>query len=85
MDYSTKRISSQLIEEITSALQSVNFGSIEIYVSNSNVTQITTRTIKKTPSSSEKKTKKKNQQPNGHGKTKKYLVSNLVNFNSEQS
>lgn len=48
MDYSTKRISTQLIEEIKNALQSVTFGSVEIYVTDNNVTQITTRTIKKT-------------------------------------
>lgn len=78
MDYSTKRISSQLIEEIKTALQSVNFGSIEIYVSDSNVTQITTRTIKKTSTSVKEKSENKSS-----GKTKKYLVGNLVNFNAK--
>lgn len=78
MDYSTKRISSQLIEEIKTALQSVNFGSIEIYVSDSNVTQITTRTIKKTSTSVKEKSENKSNR-----KTKKYLVGNLVNFNAK--
>lgn len=48
MEYSTKRISVELIEEVKAALQSVSYGSIEIFVNDSNVTQITTRTIKKT-------------------------------------
>ena len=82
MDYSTKRISSQLLEEIKAALQSVSYGSIEIFVTDSNVTQITTRTIKKTSITVAQKAKKKQdtQQPS----SKKYLVSNLVNFSSEQ-
>jgi hypothetical protein len=81
MDYSTKRISSQLIEEITSALQSVNFGSIEIYVSDSTVTQITTRTIKKTSTTLAKSENKKNQKS---GRSKKIILSNLVNYTSER-
>lgn len=48
-DYSTQHISSALINEIVSALQSVNhYGSVEIYVQNSTITQITIRNIKKT-------------------------------------
>ncbi len=48
-DYSTNHISSALIDEIVSALQSVNhYGSVEIYVQNSTITQITIRNIKKT-------------------------------------
>lgn len=81
MDYSTKRISSQLLEEIKAALQSVNFGSIEIYVTDSNVTQITTRTIKKTSTTLGNGTSKKSQ---SNGKTKKYIVGNLVSYNAEQ-
>lgn len=73
MEYSTKRISSQLIEEITNALQSVNYGSIEIYISDSNVTQITTRTIKKTSSNNNKPANKK---PT-NGKSKKYLINDI--------
>ncbi len=70
MDYSTKRISSQLIKEITSALKSVHFGSIEIYISDSNVTQITTRTIKKTTTNMNKNIPK---EKHSNGKTKKYV------------
>ena len=81
MDYSTKRISSQLLEEIKTALQSVNFGSIEIYVSDSNVTQITTRTIKKTTTTVGKKAYKKNE---SNGKSKKFVLSNLVNYTSDR-
>jgi hypothetical protein len=47
--YSTKKISHTLVDEITSALKKVDaYGSVEIYVQNSAVTQITTRSIKKT-------------------------------------
>ena len=84
MDYSTKRISSQLIEEIAAALKSVHFGSIEIYVSDSNVTQITTRTIKKTSTSLGKNDSKK-KSSSENGKTKKYVVGNVMNFNSLES
>ena len=44
-----KTIPTGLVEEIVGALQSVGgFGSIEIYVQNHSVTQITVRNIKKT-------------------------------------
>jgi hypothetical protein len=49
MDYSTKNISPKLIGEIATALKSIDsFGSIEIYVQDCTVTQITVRNIKKT-------------------------------------
>lgn len=49
MDYSTKHISTGLLDEILHAVQSVNqYGSVEIYVQNYTVSQITVRTIKKT-------------------------------------
>jgi len=48
MDYSTNKITNQLIEEIKSALDNLDWGSIEIYVQNSEVVQITRRQIKKT-------------------------------------
>lgn len=48
-NYSTKRVSEKLIKEIISALKSIDaYGSIELYVQDNQVTQITTRTIKKT-------------------------------------
>lgn len=48
-DYSVKKISNVLIREIKDALESVKaYGSVEIYVHNSMVTQITVRNIKKT-------------------------------------
>jgi hypothetical protein len=47
--YSTQNISPKLIDEIQAALKSVSpYGSVEIYVQNSTVTQITMRNIKKT-------------------------------------
>ncbi len=45
MDNKTKR---QLLDEIEQALGSVKFGSVEIYVSDDKVTQITVRKITKT-------------------------------------
>ena len=47
--YSTKNISDTLLNEIKNALQSVSlYGSVEIYVQNGVVTQITVRNIRKT-------------------------------------
>lgn len=43
------KINSQLIDELRQALQELNgWGSLEIYVQNGKVTQITKRAIKKT-------------------------------------
>jgi hypothetical protein len=48
-DYSTKRISKELVTEIKTALKGVkSYGSVEIYVQKGVVTQITVRNIKKT-------------------------------------
>ena len=47
--YSTIKISEELLEEISVALQNIRgWGSVEIYVQNSEVVQITERNIKKT-------------------------------------
>ena len=49
VDFSTKRISKPLLIEVARALKSIDsYGSVEIYVQNSTVTQITVRNIKKT-------------------------------------
>lgn len=48
MAYSSQSIPTNLIDEIKDALQTVSYGSIEIYVQNKTVTQITVRNIKKT-------------------------------------
>jgi len=49
VDYSTKRVGVDLIEEIKQALKDVKGGgSVEIFIQNHKVTQITTRNIKKT-------------------------------------
>ena len=51
-NYSTKKITPQLLDEIKDAIRTVSeFGSIEIYVQGGFVTQITTRKIKKTSGS----------------------------------
>ena len=54
--YSTKSVSSDLLEEIKNALMNIKWGSIEIFVQDSLVVQITERNIKKM-SESEKKGK----------------------------
>lgn len=52
--YSVKRISETLLLDIKKSLKGVkNYGSVEIFVQNGVVTQITVRNIKKTASSRE--------------------------------
>ena len=46
--YSTKKLSNKALEDIKEALEGLDYGSIEIYVTNSTITQITKRVIKKT-------------------------------------
>ncbi len=49
MSYSTKNVSEALVKEITTAIKTVqDYGSVELFVQDGVVTQITTRTIKKT-------------------------------------
>lgn len=48
MSYSTKKITTSLIDELKNALHKVDYGSIEIFVQDNTVTQITIRNIKKT-------------------------------------
>jgi hypothetical protein len=53
--YSTNTISETLLAEIKSALKNVSpYGSVEIYVQDNTVTQITIRNIKKTIANSGK-------------------------------
>lgn len=48
-DYSTKRVSTDLLEEVKQALKDVKgWGSVEIFIQDHKVTQITSRNIKKT-------------------------------------
>jgi hypothetical protein len=49
MDYSTKQVREELLEEIRDALKNIRgWGSVEIYVQDFKVVQITERNIKKT-------------------------------------
>lgn len=49
VDYSTKKVTQNLIEEIKQALKSVKgWGSLEIIIQDNKVTQISVRNIKKT-------------------------------------
>lgn len=50
-DFSTQKITPQLIGQIVDALKNKAFGSVEIYIQNYQVTQITERTITKVASS----------------------------------
>lgn len=49
-DYSTQKITPQLISQIVDALKNKAYGSVEIYIQNYRVTQITERTITKVAS-----------------------------------
>ena len=64
--FSTQKITPQLISQVIDALKNKAYGSVEIYIQNYTVTQITERTITKvsSPKSSRKLTEAKN---NGHG------------------
>jgi len=46
-DYSTQKISPNLVSKIVEVLKNKAYGSVEIYIENFNVTQITERTITK--------------------------------------
>lgn len=49
VDYSTQKISPELVNELKVALKSIKgYGSVEIYIQDNTVTQITIRNIKKT-------------------------------------
>jgi len=49
VDYSTKKITKDLVDEIKLSLKNVRgWGSVEIYVQDFKITQITERNIKKT-------------------------------------
>lgn len=49
MNYSTREVSQELVNEITEALMNIRgWGSIEIYVQDHEVVQITERNIRKT-------------------------------------
>ena len=51
MNYSTRQVSEELVQEIVEALSNIRgWGSIEIYVQNHEVVQITERNIRKTSS-----------------------------------
>ncbi len=53
-EYSVKSISETLLHDIKKSLKGVkNFGSVEIFIQNGVVTQITVRNIKKTASARE--------------------------------
>lgn len=45
--FSTKRIHSELLEKIVEAIKDKTYGSVEIYIQDSQVTQITERVINK--------------------------------------
>lgn len=50
MDYSTKKVSTDLVAELVAAIQNIRgWGSVEIQVQDYTVVQITERNIKKTP------------------------------------
>ena len=55
-DFSTQTITPQLIGQIVDAIRNKAYGSIEIYIQNHRVVQITERTITKVGTTSSRKT-----------------------------
>jgi len=55
-DFSTQKITPQLIAQVVDALRNKAFGSVEIYIQNYNVVQITERTITKVTKTTIQKT-----------------------------
>lgn len=56
MDLTTRKVSTKLISEITEALNNIKgWGSVEIFIQNYKVVQITERSIKKTKHEIEEK------------------------------
>lgn len=53
--YSTQNISAQLISQIVDALRDERYGSVEIYIEDYNVVQISKRSIKKLARSAKKR------------------------------
>ncbi len=57
MDYSTKKVSTELLQELIDAIQNIRgWGSVEIQVQDFKVVQITERNVKKTNNTEKKKT-----------------------------
>lgn len=60
MDYSTKKISDELLQELIEAIRNIRgWGSVEIQVQDFKVVQITERNIKKTLTSTAQEQKKR--------------------------
>ena len=55
-DFSTQNITPTLISQVVDALRNKAYGSVEIYMQNRTVTQITVRNIRKTNGFSNKQT-----------------------------
>ena len=58
-EYSTKSISSELLETIANSIRGKSYGSVEIYIQDSQVTQITERVITKVNNSRSQSAKPK--------------------------
>lgn len=80
MKNTTAKIPQSLLEELEKAFQSISFGSIEIYVQDKVVTQISVRNITKT-SVGISKTSSKDERPNGGISTKKSFPSTFEKSN----
>lgn len=75
--FSTQKITPQLISQIIDALKNKSYGSVEIYIENSCVTQITERTITKLA--------KRNNQPKKMPFVKNKQVSTTATFSASRS
>lgn len=57
-DFSTQSVTPQLVSQIVDAIRGKKYGSVEIYIQNSKVVQITERTINKIVHTTDMKPKK---------------------------
>lgn len=73
MDYTFKKDSVKLLNEIENALEDVLFGSVQIFITDGQVSQITKTVIKKTNLKLGATEKVENQLPNTNNDTKKSL------------
>ena len=79
-DYSTQDIKPQLVSQIVDALKNKAYGSVEIYIQNYNITQITERTITKVNTYSVRRKKSANgYQKNNRQSSSESVVNRSLN------
>lgn len=81
-DFSTHRVTPALISQIVDALKNKAFGSVEIYIQNYRVVQITERTITKVHQPFAARRKTTIESTNRLNRNSEEIESSLVNPNS---